>query len=198
VEKAGIVSFMKALLLDGSRANESDLEDIKSTFQKELKAKGWDVEAIELKNIDISPCMGCFRCWIKTPGICITDDAARDVSKKFIQSDLVVFLTPVTFGGYSSELKKALDRSLGNMLPYFTKIDGKTHHKKRYKNYPKLIALGTLPASNPKEEKIFKDLVSRNAVNAHAPSYAADVIVTVDDKIQSTIKALLQKVGALA
>ena len=189
---------MKALLLDGSRENEPDLNDIKNSFEKELKAKGWDVEAIELKNLDISPCIGDFKCWIKTPGICITDDIARDVTRKLVQSDLLVFLTPVTFGGYSSLLKNALDRSLGIMLPYFTKIEGKTHHKKRYKNYPRLIALGTLPASNPKEEKIFKTLVSRNAINAHSPSYAAEVVVSGEDKIQSTIKNLLSKVGALA
>lgn len=191
---------MKALLLDGSRANESDLKDITTTFEKELKAKGWDVEALELKNLNISPCNGCFKCWIKTPGICIKDDPAREVSKKFVQSDLVVFLTPVTFGGYSSELKIALDRSLGIMLPYFTKIQGKTHHKKRYKNYPKLIALGTLPSSNPKEEKIFMDLVSRNVINAHSPSYAAKVMVNGEgmDKIQSNIKNLLAKVGVKA
>jgi multimeric flavodoxin WrbA len=101
---------MKALLLDGSRDNESDLNAIKNTFQKELRSKGWDVEAIMLKTLDISPCNGCFKCWIKTPGICITNDVAREVSRKFVQSDLVVLLTPVTFGGYSSELKKALDR----------------------------------------------------------------------------------------
>lgn len=191
---------MKALLLDGSRENEPDLNDIKSTFEKELKAKGWDVEAIELKNRTISPCNGCFRCWIKTPGICITDDAARDVTKKIVQSDLMVFLTPVTFGGYSSELKKVLDRSLGIMLPYFTKIEGKIHHKKRYKNYPRLLAVGTLPSSNPKEEKIFKELVSRNAINAHSPSYASSVMVKGEshDKIQSNIKNLLQKVGVKA
>jgi multimeric flavodoxin WrbA len=93
---------MKALLLDGSRANEPDLDDIKIRFQKELKSKGWEVEVLELKNLNISPCTGCFKCWIKTPGICITDDAAREVSNKFVQSDLLVLLSPVTFGGYSS------------------------------------------------------------------------------------------------
>jgi multimeric flavodoxin WrbA len=189
---------MKALLLNGSRENEPDLSDIKSTFESQLKSKGWEVEAVDLKNLNMSKCNGCFKCWIKTPGVCITDDVARDVTRKLVQSDLVVFLTPVTFGGYSSLLKNALDRSLGIMLPYFTKIDGQTHHKKRYKNYPRLIALGILPASNPQEEKIFKNLVSRNAINAHSPSYAADVIIADEDKIQSTVKNLLTKVGASA
>jgi multimeric flavodoxin WrbA len=191
---------MKALILDGSRKDESDLDDIKTTFQKELKVKGWEVETVQLKNLNISPCTGCFKCWIKTPGICITDDVARDVTRKLVQSDLMVFLTPVTFGGYSSELKKALDRSLGIMLPYFTKIDGKVHHKKRYKKYPSLLAVGTLPYSNPNEERIFRDLVARNAINAHSPNHAVDILVNLEgtERIQSRITNLLSKVGVKA
>jgi multimeric flavodoxin WrbA len=191
---------MKALLLDGSRKNEPNLNSIRSTFESELKSKGWEVEALDLKDMNISPCTGCFKCWIKTPGICITDDVAREVTKKIVQSGLLVLLSPVTFGGYSSELKKALDRSLGIMLPYFTKIQGKTHHKKRYEEYPKLIALGTLPSSDPEEEKIFKELVSRNSVNAHSPSFASAVMVKGkgDEKIRNTIKSLLSNVGVKA
>jgi multimeric flavodoxin WrbA len=150
-----------------------------------------------MKNLDIKPCSGCFKCWIKTPGVCITDDIARDVTRNFIQSDLVVFLTPITFGGYSSELKKGLDRSLGIMLPYFTKIDGKVHHKKRYEKYPSIIAVGTLPKSDSIQEKIFKNLVSRNAINAHTPHHASDVVVEGKD-VQGTISRLLLKVGVKA
>jgi multimeric flavodoxin WrbA len=191
---------MKAILLDGSREGESDLMDINSAFQKELKAKGWDVESIDLKNTKIAPCTGCFKCWIKTPGICVTNDVARGVTKKIVQSDLVVFLTPVTFGGYSSELKKALDRSLGIMLPYFTKIQGKVHHKKRYEKYPRIIAVGTLPKHDPDEEKIFKELVSRNAINAHTPGYVAKVMVNGKEAktFESEVGDLLKKVGVKA
>jgi multimeric flavodoxin WrbA len=188
---------MKALLLDGSRENEPDISEIKNSFESQLKAKGWDVKSVELKNLDIKPCTGCFKCWIKTPGVCITDDIARDVTRNFVQSDLVVFLTPITFGGYSSELKKGLDRSLGIMLPYFTKIDGKVHHKKRYEKYPSIIAVGTLLKSDSIQEKIFKNLVSRNAINAHAPNHAADVVVE-GKEIQNKVSNLLSKVGALA
>ncbi len=188
---------MKALLLDGSREDNPFLIDINSVFQRQLRAKGWDVETLDLKNMKISPCIGCFKCWVKTPGVCVFDDAAREVARKFVQSDLLVLLSPVTFGGYSSELKKALDRSIGIMLPYFTKIQGKIHHKKRYESYPKLIALGTLPSSNPNEERIFNELVSRNAINAHSPSYAAKVMVHGKGELEGEIMKLLSDVGVI-
>jgi multimeric flavodoxin WrbA len=191
------VIFMKVILLDGSKKNDTDIKRIRSTLEEELGFNGSDVEGLELRNLKILPCTGCFDCWTKTPGICKIKDHGREVTKKMIQSDLLIFLTPVVFGGYSSELKKALDRSLGLMLPYFTKIQGKVHHKKRYKKYPSLLAVGTLSAPDNQKENIFKGLVSRNAINAHSPKHAAIVFVNGenDKVIRDQIKKLLDKVG---
>lgn len=88
----------------------------------------------------------------------------------------------MTFGGYSSVLKCALDRSLGIVLPYFKRIDGKIHHKKRYKRYPRLMAAGILPAPDAEAEGIFHELVLRNAINAHSPSYTSEVFVKDADR----------------
>jgi hypothetical protein len=105
--------------------------------------------------------------------LCRIDDTGRSVAASLINSDLVVYLTPVTFGGYSSELKKALDRSICLILPFFTRIDGEVHHQPRYECYPSLLGLGVLPAPDLEQERIFARLVERNAINLHAPSSAA-------------------------
>jgi multimeric flavodoxin WrbA len=188
---------MKAVILNGSRTGENGLKIISKVVSAELDTRGWTVEEIELQKLNITPCTGCFNCWIKTPGVCIYKDDALEVTKKIIQSDLVVLLTPVTFGGYSSELKKALDRSLGIMLPYFTKIQGKTHHKKRYKTYPRMVAIGTLPKSDAGTERIFKELVSRNSINAHAPAFSAAVISaeTNEKDIRRELTTILKTAG---
>jgi multimeric flavodoxin WrbA len=190
---------MKALILDGSRNGENDFVDVESAFKLELKRVDWQIETIELRKLNISPCTGCFGCWIKTPGICVINDDAIDVTRKIVQSDLLVLLTPVIFGGYSSELKKALDRSIGIMLPYFTKIQGKIHHKKRYKIYPRLIAIGMLPDSDPDQKRIFKTLFARNVINAHAPGYGVLVLVRNSDKklIKKEIKTVLSNAGVI-
>ena len=52
---------------------------------------------------------------------------ANGISKKVAKADLKVFLTPIVFGGYSSELKKAVDRQLGVLLPFCNKIQGEVH-----------------------------------------------------------------------
>ena len=45
-------------------------------------------------------------------------------------------------GGYSSELKNAVDHLIPNILPFFANVDGETHHKPRYKRYAKLLIPG--------------------------------------------------------
>ncbi|MCK4899409.1 MAG: hypothetical protein KAS38_11555 [Anaerolineales bacterium] len=56
--------------------------------------------------------------------------------------DLMVYLTPITFGGYSSALKRMVDHQIQNVLPFFARVSSETHHRKRYKKYPDLLAVG--------------------------------------------------------
>ncbi len=190
---------MKALIFDGAQNGKTGLDPIRSLVEEEIAAAGWEVETLPLRDMDIAPCVGCFRCWTETPGICVIDDTGREVTRKLVRSDLLVILTPVTFGGYSSEVKKALDRSLGWMLPYFTKVDGHTHHKPRYKRYPVLIAIGTIPAEDPELVTLFRDLVDRNATNAHSPKHTAGGIVegTDPEKVRASVQGLLQATGVV-
>ncbi len=189
--------FMRALVLDGSREGEQDLEPVRQVMTEELQALDWDVEVLQLRDIEMKPCTGCFGCWIRTPGICVIKDDAHDVTRKMIQADLLVILTPVTFGGFSSEFKNALDRSLGLMLPYFTKIDGHTHHKPRYKRYPSWLVMGSTPSPDPELEAIFRDLVGRNVTNGHAPSHSVEVVTEGQDieEIRKLARTSLKRTG---
>lgn len=190
---------MKALIFDGSREGETPLDPIRIAVEKEISDAGWEVETLPLRDMDVAPCTGCFKCWTKTPGICVIDDAGREVTRKLVRSDLLVILTPVTFGGYSSEVKKALDRSLGWMLPYFTKTKGHIHHKARYKRYPDLLAIGTVPQHDEEVETLFRDLVDRNATNAHSPNHGAGVIEERADpeSVRDSVHDMLRTMGVV-
>ena len=102
---------MKAVILDGTRDGREVESAAREMLLSEVESRASEVTTFPLREMDIRHCLGCFGCWIKTPGECVIDDDAREIARAVSQSDLVVYLTPVTFGGYSSELKKTLDRN---------------------------------------------------------------------------------------
>jgi hypothetical protein len=187
-----------ALILDGGIAGGEDTRGVSAIAEDVLRSEGWRMTNLTLCEIDIAPCRGCFECWIKTPGVCVIDDAGRDVARQMTHSDLLVFLTPLTFGGYSSELKKALDRLIPNILPLYRLIKGEVHHAKRYERYPRVIGIGLCSdgRADPDEEELFETLVRRNAINLHAPASATCVIdATDDDEVRRRrIERALEKV----
>lgn len=156
---------MKTIILNGCLKNSPNMGSLQSITESALQKAGYEVEAVVLHEKKIGECLGCFHCWVKTPGMCILEDDSRELNGKIINSDLVVYMTPVTFGGYSSELKKAVDRIIPLLLPFFTNRQGEIHHQARYKSYPKVLVLGVMMEENKEMEQIFRDIVKRNEKN---------------------------------
>ena len=167
---------MKAVILNGSNEDENLLNNWEKLIIEILDNQGWQVETFELRNKKLATCIGCFGCWIKTPGECILKDEGIDICKAVAKSDLLVLLTPLTFGGYSFELKKMMDRLIPNLLPLFTKINGEMHHKTRYEKKPKLLAIGYNFQHDDESERIFRELVHRNALNMDNPLSHTEVV----------------------
>jgi multimeric flavodoxin WrbA len=188
---------MKALLLSGATDTDGTLGTITCQIDEALRDSGWTIEKWLLHSSEIAYCHGCFDCWKTTPGECSTDDDGRLVARALIASDLLILLTPVTFGGHSSTLKKALDRLIPDIAPWTTTIDGETHHKPRYERYPDLLAIGTLAASDPDQERTFATLVARNAINFHAARHAAAVVAdgAPEAVLKLRVTALLAEMG---
>jgi len=161
---------MKTLILDGSHANDALGGRIAAALQANLDSCGWTSETISLREKKIGNCAGDFFCWTRNPGVCNVDDDNRDIAEKLIQTDLVIYLSPVTFGATSSMLKRMMDHQVQNLSPFFTTINGETHHQKRYAAYPRVLTIGWLDAPHADAESIFRHLAFRNAINMHASS----------------------------
>lgn len=166
---------MKALILDGSLKSDELTGKIAGIIIDKLKSRGWTFDSFILRDAEIARCNGCFGCWIKTPGICVTNDTGRDIARLLAQSNLAFFLSPVTFGGYSSQLKKALDRCICNILPFFKIIDNETHHFSRYDKNPSMVVIGNNTEGDDQTEEFFRTLSCRNALNFLPPYHATMV-----------------------
>lgn len=161
---------MKALLLDGS--NGMGVKGTKAILEKELGSAGFEVTVIDLAGKEIADCKGCFGCWVRTPGECVIKDDAGPINRQLMQTDLIVLYTPITYGGYSYDLKKALDRSICRSLPFMKKYGGEVHHPLRYDIEQKLMVVGVLRDRDDEAQRCFTELAERNALNMHIGSAA--------------------------
>ncbi|MHB9094906.1 MAG: flavodoxin family protein [Eubacteriales bacterium] len=188
---------MTALILNGSPKGDRMAEKICASLIEELKAQNYEGNILNLGDIEVAPCLGCFGCWVKTPGVCVIDDAGRDVANTYMQSKMVVLISPITFGGYSYELKKVFDRLIPILLPFFKKVGAEIHHKMRYKRYPRFLAIGILPEPDRDKEEIFNTLTTRNALNVEYSSWASGVLYATQggDELKEDIRKLVEKAG---
>lgn len=158
---------MNVVVLDGSPRDSrgASARALAAETGALARSGGHDVTAFALDGLDIKPCRGCFACWVKHPGTCAIADDEEPVLQAMASADVLVWVTPVTFGGYAPALKKALDRFIPNILPFFVIRSGEVHHPPRYERRRSLLVLGTRPAPDAEAERIFHSLVGRNALN---------------------------------
>ena len=184
---------MKALIFNGSETGDEVLSAARRDITDELVKGGCEVDSVDLGEEKIAPCMGCFDCWLKTPGICVIKDSGRGTTASAVKSDIWFFLTKVEFGGYSSHLKKAVDRILPIFVPVFTNVGGEVHHRLRYDKHPVLIGVGHGASGSDDRDEIFKQLIGRNALNFRSPYHSAEVLRRPNDRqkvVEMTKRAL--------
>ena len=111
---------MKTLIINGSLKGEaSHSYMVASRFARGLEATAdAQTEVIELKNMNISHCVGCFGCWKVTPGQCVIRDDMDIIRDKIMESDNIILSFPLYFFGVSSKMKTMLDRLLPFKMPY--------------------------------------------------------------------------------
>jgi len=187
------------VILDGTQAGDENRPAILAALTDVFQGTAAEIRTLTLREMKIAHCIGCFGCWIETPGICKEADAGREIAKAVVHSDTVVFFTPVTFGGYSPELKRAVDRFIQLTVPYFEVIHGELHHPPRYARVPRLVVVGVQRHPNEEEARIFRLLAGRNAINMHPASYAAEVVDSADDvaTLRQRFHTLLSRSDAL-
>ena len=163
---------MKTLILCDRESAHFDGLDVGAAIEAALRDAGGDTDLVVLNGDETHPCLGCFHCWVKTPGQCKqTRDAANAVARKEVQSDAVVFVSRITYGGFSYDTKSFLDRSIQNLAPFFEIVDGTMRHSMRYQRIPALISVGYGDCADA-ERETFVALAAHNARNWRTPRHA--------------------------
>ncbi|RLD57641.1 MAG: hypothetical protein DRJ01_13630 [Bacteroidetes bacterium] len=160
---------MKITILNGDmNTGDSHFSDYLINLTDKLRENN-SVNLFHLNKMNLHYCIGCWSCWWKTPGRCIINDDAEKIFKSVINSDFVIFASPLMAGFISSCLKKITDRLIVLLHPYIEIRNGESHHKKRYDKYPDFGLLLEKEKDTDNEDlNIIKDIYDRFAVNFHS------------------------------
>lgn len=112
---------MNLLVLNGSprKDNSSTLKVTKAFVEGILEHSNYDVEYINVSDLNIKPCLGCLSCWGKTEGNCIIKgDDALAIKNKIDQADIVISSYPLYFFGMPGVMKQFTDRMMPMMKTY--------------------------------------------------------------------------------
>lgn len=150
---------MKIVILDGrtdstNRSWTNYLADLK----KNLSRNGHTVTQYVLKDMNIHHCIGCFGCWVKTPGLCVFKDDMGEINRQVIHADFVLWASPLVLGFPSYYLKRTMDRSIPLVHPYIIAVNGEAHHLARYDQYP---VFGLLVQPGVYDDQAHIDIVGR-------------------------------------
>lgn len=133
---------MNILVINGSpKGTRSNTWKLTTAFLEGLKqslsetgTEAW-VEELQVNRLDISPCLGCFSCWNKTPGQCCIQDDMQQVISKLLWADLTIWSFPLYYYTVPGGLKTLIDRQLPMVLPFMVENEsgtGNGSHPSRY------------------------------------------------------------------
>ena len=125
---------MKITVFNGSpRAEKGNTHFMVKAFLEGAEKAGAVTNNIFLSKKKINPCMGCFTCWLKTPGVCVFKDDMKSLLSEVLSSDIIVFAFPLYVDNVSGQMKIFLDRLMTLADPRITKDEnGESRHQKRY------------------------------------------------------------------
>lgn len=169
------------LVFDALGDEDAMVGAVRRAVALEAAASGARLRTVAVPHAGMPTCKGCFSCWTKTPGQCRVANDGLGLAEAVAGSTAVVLLSPVVLGGYAPGLRQAMERAvLPNLLPFFSKVAGRSRHGYRYPSPPALYGVGVTAGRDPESAALYGNLVARNAANMRAPRYGAGVVCRED------------------
>lgn len=151
---------------------------------------GNENKLVDLSTLNIKNCVGCFGCWVKTPGKCVIRDDATSVYPLIAKSNEVIYVSHVRYGSYDTIMKTMLERAIPIQQAFIRIHNGETHHVQRdvKKKKATIIAYGEI---DKEEKEVFSELVKRNAHNMLFDS--VKIVFTTKEELLKTVEQEVAK-----
>ena len=116
------------ILIVNTTSDTSVTEEIKMLAGE----RGLKPEVFETAGMNISPCIGCNYCWMKTPGECSIKDDYETILRKIIHADQLWVISDTALGFIDHKGKNIFDRILPIATMYLKFGKDQMRHVPRY------------------------------------------------------------------
>jgi multimeric flavodoxin WrbA len=168
-------------------------EEYLGRLKASLEVRQHQVTLLPLQEMEIRYCIGCFGCWVKTPGQCFAQDLSSQVLRSMLHSDFTIWASPLVMGYPSAVLKRLMDKCIPLIHPYFVVDHNEAHHRARYSHYPRLGLLLARETDTSQEDiRIVTDMFSRTALNMKS---ALEFSLLTDQPVEAVVQAITARKG---
>ena len=120
---------MKILVLNGSPKKKSDTMVLTNAFLRGIEKNGsHEIFVMNISEMKISSCRGCFGCWQVKNKHCVIDDDQNRILDLYPEVDLIIWSFPLYCFGMPSHIKAVLDRTIPLNQMKMEIVDGRTRH----------------------------------------------------------------------
>ena len=100
---------MKITILNGSPRKQNTAATV-DAFAEGAREAGHEVEIIHVGKLKIAGCLGCEYCHTRGEGKCIQKDDLEKLMPAYLESDMIVYASPVYYFGMTAQLAAAMQR----------------------------------------------------------------------------------------
>lgn len=185
---------MKITAFNGSPRGESGNTNVMvKAFLEGAEAAGADVENIFLANKEINHCKACYYC-ATSGGECSIKDDMGDLMSKFLDSDIVVFATPLYVYNVSGIMKAFMDRMISISNPGYEKNEDGEYQGRKSKHFkngvpPKFVIISSCARPDRSNFQVLSHLMKRFA-KGFSPELAAEIYATEGELLTVGVKEL--------
>jgi multimeric flavodoxin WrbA len=109
---------MRILLVNGAPRRNGFTREFTALFRSGAEDAAATVDELDLAEMDLRPCQGCYGCWSPpSPGRCVQDDDMAGALERYLACEVIVLATPLYYYSFSARIKMFLERLLPTTKP---------------------------------------------------------------------------------
>ena len=116
--------------------NTTENKEISAQIQTDLEEKKVEYKIFEADTMNISPCLGCNYCWLKTPGNCMINDDYEQIVKLLAKGGQMWVISDTALGFINHKGKNIYDRLMPIVTMNLEFRDKLMRHIMRYDTRP--------------------------------------------------------------